>query len=60
MPDGNNLNLNTFLSITKVCPALWPPWNLTTTSASLDSQSTIFPFPSSPHWDPTTTTFCIN
>ena len=25
IPDGNNLNLNTFLSITKVCPALWPP-----------------------------------
>ena len=22
IPDGNNLNLNTFLSITKVCPAL--------------------------------------
>ena len=25
IPDGNNLNLNTFLSITKVCPALCPP-----------------------------------
>ena len=49
----------TFLSITNVCPALWPPWKRTTTSASLDSQSTIFPFPSSPHCEPTTTIFFI-
>ena len=25
IPEGNNLNLNIFLSMTKVCPALWPP-----------------------------------
>ena len=25
IPEGNNLNLKIFLSITKVCPALWPP-----------------------------------
>ena len=25
IPEGNNLNLNTFLSITNVWPALWPP-----------------------------------
>ena len=43
-------------SITSVWPALWPPWNRTTTSAPTDSQSTILPFPSSPHWAPTTTT----
>ena len=25
IPEGNNLNLKTFFSITRVCPALWPP-----------------------------------
>ena len=25
MPDGKNVNYKTFLSITKVCPALCPP-----------------------------------
>src|SRR5487761_2317852 len=47
-------------SITKVWPALWPPWNRTTISACSESQSTILPLPSSPHWDPTTTTFAID
>src|SRR5512138_1615845 len=42
---------------TSVWPALFPPWNRTTTSASCVSRSTIFPLPSSPHWAPTTTTF---
>ncbi len=42
---------------TSVCPALLPPWNRTTTSASWVSRSTILPLPSSPHWAPTTTTF---
>src|ERR1700740_993250 len=28
-------------------------------SACSDSQSTILPFPSSPHWDPTTTTLAM-
>src|SRR2546425_10465870 len=41
---------------TSVCPALLPPWKRTTTSASAASRSTIFPFPSSPHWVPVTTT----
>src|SRR5215831_10391927 len=45
--------------MTSVWPALWPPWNRTTMSACSDSQSTILPLPSSPHWDPTTTTFAI-
>src|SRR3954469_20351686 len=45
--------------MTRVWPALWPPWNRTTTSACSDSQSTILPLPSSPHWAPTTTTFAI-
>src|SRR6478735_5041869 len=46
--------------MTSVWPALCPPWNLTTTSAWLDSQSTILPLPSSPHWAPTTTTFAMS
>ena len=45
--------------MTSVWPALWPPWKRTTTSACSDSQSTILPLPSSPHWEPTTTTFAI-
>ena len=49
IPEGSNLSLYVTPSITKVCPALCPPWKRTTTSASLDSQSTIFPLPSSPH-----------
>src|SRR5580658_4081458 len=42
--------------MTRVWPALWPPWNRTTISARSDSQSTILPLPSSPHWAPTTAT----
>src|SRR3712207_6376792 len=45
--------------MTSVWPALWPPWNRTTTSACSESQSTILPLPSSPHWAPTTTTVAI-
>src|SRR6476620_8225871 len=45
--------------MTSVWPALWPPWKRTTTSARSESQSTILPLPSSPHWAPTTTTFAI-
>src|SRR5579863_6377498 len=46
--------------MTSVWPALWPPWKRTTISACSDNQSTILPFPSSPHWAPTTTTFPIS
>src|SRR5216110_2368264 len=46
-------------SITRVWPALCPPWKRTTTSARADSQSTILPLPSSPHWAPITATFDI-
>src|SRR5262249_39732622 len=35
------------------------PWKRTTMSACSESQSTIFPLPSSPHWEPTTATFAI-
>src|SRR5690606_28283592 len=45
--------------MTSVWPALWPPWKRTTTSARSLSQSTILPLPSSPHCEPTTTTFAI-
>src|SRR5262245_20570059 len=45
--------------MTSVCPALWPPWKRTTTSARALSQSTILPLPSSPHWAPITATFAI-
>src|SRR4029450_13639560 len=58
-PDGSNDSLYVEPLITRVCPALWPPWKRTTISACSESQSTILPLPSSPHWDPTTTTFAI-
>src|SRR5688500_11515942 len=45
--------------MTSVWPALCPPWKRTTMSACSESQSTILPLPSSPHWEPTTTTFAI-
>src|SRR5216683_4401773 len=45
--------------MTSVWPALWPPWKRTTTSARSESQSTILPLPSSPHWAPTTATLAI-
>src|SRR5512146_506921 len=46
--------------MTSVWPALWPPWKRTTISARSDSQSTILPLPSSPHWAPTTVTLAIS
>src|SRR5437868_9270734 len=45
--------------MTRVWPALWPPWKRTTTSARLDSQSTSLPLPSSPHWAPITVTLAM-
>src|SRR5689334_5309640 len=45
--------------MTSVWPALWPPWKRTTMSACSESQSTILPLPSSPHWAPTTTTLAM-
>ena len=55
-PDGSRLSLYWTPSTTSVWPALCPPWKRTTTSARLESQSTILPLPSSPHWEPTTAT----
>src|SRR5882672_9619450 len=45
--------------MTSVWPALWPPRKRTTMSARSDSQSTILPLPSSPHWAPITATLAI-
>src|ERR1700744_5869999 len=45
--------------MTRVRAAVGPPGKRPTTSACSDSQSTILPFPSSPHWAPTTTTLAI-
>ena len=59
MPDGSSASLYVLPSMTSVWPALWPPWKRTTTSAPTDSQSTILPLPSSPHWAPITATFDI-
>src|SRR6185295_10734001 len=58
-PEGSSESLKVLLPMTRVWPALWPPWKRTTTSARSESQSTIFPLPSSPHWAPITATFAI-
>src|SRR5579885_1896790 len=55
-PEGRRLSLKVRSPTTRVWPALCPPWKRTTTSALSDSQSTILPLPSSPHWAPTTAT----
>src|SRR5258705_1376085 len=59
-PEGNSASLYVSPLMTSVWPALWPPWKRTTMSACSDNQSTILPFPSSPHWAPTTTTLAIS
>src|SRR6185312_10304345 len=59
-PEGSRLRRYSTLPMTRVWPALWPPWKRTTTSARCDSQSTILPLPSSPHWAPITATFAIS
>src|SRR6266581_3017326 len=58
-PEGSRLSRYSTFPMTSVWPALWPPWKRTTTSARSDSQSTILPLPSSPHWAPITATFAI-
>src|SRR6185312_11099588 len=59
-PDGKRLSRYSTLPITSVWPALWPPWKRPTTSARCDSQSTILPLPSSPHWAPSTATLAMS
>src|SRR5882762_3181877 len=57
MPEGTRCSTVFLPPITRVCPALCPPWKRTTPCAWSVSQSTTFPLPSSPHWVPMTTTF---
>src|SRR6266851_8007163 len=57
MPEGTRCRTVFLPPITKVCPALCPPWKRTTPWAWSVSQSTTLPLPSSPHWVPMTTTF---
>ena len=49
MPEGIICRMLCSSPMTTVWPALLPPWNRTTQSASSARKSTIFPFPSSPH-----------
>src|SRR5262249_45539139 len=58
-PEGSSDSLYVTPLMTSVWPALCPPWKRTTMSARSESQSTILPLPSSPHWAPMTTTFAM-
>src|SRR3954454_10589881 len=55
MPEGIRWSLKVSVPRTIVWPALLPPWKRTTASARSASRSVTFPFPSSPHWAPMTT-----
>ena len=55
IPEGSRWNFRTLSPRTTVCPALLPPWNLATHVALSANLSTSLPFPSSPHWAPSTT-----
>src|SRR5712691_6806694 len=57
MPEGTRCSTVFLPPITRVCPALCPPWKRTTPCAWSVSQSTTFPLPSSPHWVPMITRF---
>lgn len=54
-PEGSKWNLYFLPSTTIVCPALDPPATRAHTSYDWDRISTSFPFPSSPHCPPSTT-----
>ncbi|KAG1434153.1 hypothetical protein G6F57_021717 [Rhizopus arrhizus] len=56
MPDGIRCRTVFLPLMTRVWPALWPPWKRTTAPISSVSRSTLLPLPSSPHWAPNTTT----
>src|SRR5271170_6046475 len=51
--------MNFSFPISTVWPALLPPCERTTISASSVRTSMIFPFPSSPHWAPTRMVFMV-
>src|SRR5690606_5856865 len=56
MPEGIRCSTVLRPPMTRVWPALWPPWKRTTAPISSVSRSTILPLPSSPHCAPSTTT----
>src|SRR5437867_7038952 len=56
IPEGRWCRANRLPPTTMVWPAFGPPWYRTTTWTRSVRRSTIFPFPSSPHCPPTTTT----
>src|SRR3984957_7632688 len=56
IPEGIRERMVFLPSTTRVCPALWPPWNRATAAARSMRRSTTLPLPSSPHWVPMTTT----
>ena len=55
-PEGTRCSTVRRPPMTRVCPALCPPWKRATTAARPVSRSTILPLPSSPHCMPTTAT----
>src|SRR5689334_23714002 len=57
IPEGTRCSTVFLPPITRVWPALCPPWKRTTPWAWSVSQSTTLPLPSSPHCVPMTTTF---
>jgi hypothetical protein len=57
MPEGMRCRTNFSGPISTVWPALLPPCERTTMSASSVRTSMILPFPSSPHWAPTRIVF---
>src|SRR5688500_9975028 len=59
MPEGMRCRTVCLPPMTRVWPALCPPWKRTTPWAWSVSQSTILPLPSSPHCVPITTTFLL-
>lgn len=54
-PDGIWCSFSVVSPITIVWPALLPPWNRTVQPNLGANWSMAFPFPSSPHWAPSTT-----
>src|SRR6516225_10246409 len=58
IPDGMSDSTVLWPPMTRVWPALWPPWQRATAAARSVRRSTTLPLPSSPHWVPMTTTNC--
>src|SRR6185312_12397467 len=56
IPEGMSESTVLRPPMTRVCPALCPPWKRATAVARSASRSTTLPLPSSPHWVPMTMT----